>query len=102
MFIIASTSVVASSTKNNNANDVDFAIDYLTRYGYVPDNKIDSLRLTTTTDNATVDDISSYLLLFQENYNLTANGELNNETLSLMQTRRCGNKDFTSYTARTP
>ena len=98
VFIIASTRVVASSFESNNANDIDFAIDYLTRYGYVPD---DSLQ---DTDNATVDGgvITSYLRTFQENYNLTVNGELNNETMNLMQARRCGNKDFASYTLRTP
>ena len=100
MFIIASSSVVASSAfENNNAYDIHYDINYLTRYGYVPDNTIDSLRLTTTDNvtsavNASV--ISSYLRIFQENYNLTANGELNNETLTLMRERRCCNEDFLS------
>ena len=60
VFIIAV--VIASSTKNINVNDVDFAIDYLVRYGYVPDG---SLRLT---DNTTVD-VDAYLRTFQVNYN---------------------------------
>ena len=52
LFIIVCTSAVVASSVN--ANDVDFAIDYLVRYGYVPD---DSLRLT---DNTTID-MDAYL-----------------------------------------
>ena len=59
LFIIVCTSAVVASSVN--ANDVDFAIDYLVRYGYVPD---DSLRLT---DNTTID-MDAYLRTFQVNY----------------------------------
>ena len=68
-FLLSFIISVSVAFETNNAIDIEYAIDYLSRYGYVPDNKIESLRLTTITDNATVDDISSYLLLFQANYN---------------------------------
>ena len=58
------------------------------------DDNIDTL---LNPENST--DILPYLLVFQESFNLTADGELNDETLRLMKAPRCGNRDQISYSA---
>lgn len=56
------------------------SIEYLHRYGYVNEEAIE-------------DSIVPGVKLFQETFNLTVDGTLNNETIQLMESPRCGNKD---------
>lgn len=56
------------------------SIEYLHRIGYV-------------NEEASEVSIVPRVKLFQETFNLTIDGTLNNETIHLMESPRCGNKD---------
>lgn len=56
------------------------SMEYLQRFGYL-------------NEEAKVDSIVPGVELFQETFNLTVDGTFNNETLTLMEKPRCGNKD---------
>lgn len=67
-------------------NETLYVLDYLNNFGYlnVQDNAIKHV------DTA---NLSNALLLFQEYYGLKTTGQINNATLKLINTPRCGVKD---------
>lgn len=69
-----------------NSEEYDEHItNHLVKYGFL-ENTNNSIRNS--------DQIKSALLLFQEYYNLPIDGKLNNETLQLINTPRCGVTDY--------
>ncbi|XP_071445376.1 matrix metalloproteinase-19-like [Hetaerina americana] len=72
--------------------DIDMCVaEYLQQYGYldVSENEI---------RNISEESFEKSLKLFQEYYNLTANGLVNEETLNLTKAPRCGVEDDISFT----
>lgn len=63
-----------------NGANANKTVEYLLHYGYLNEGDL-------------VDDITPGVKLFQETYGLTVDGILNEETESLLDTPRCGNKD---------
>lgn len=76
-------------TKTFCNNDLDFVNNFLIEFGYK--DKSDSLELN-------LENISPYISIFQEYHKLTIDGQINNETLQLMKSSRCGNKDIQDFT----
>lgn len=68
---------------------LEYVFDYLSQYGYV-NNSNGNQELNEL-------NIAPYLKLFQNYYNLPNDGTLNNETLNLIQTPRCGVADLAEY-----
>ncbi|CAG9814162.1 unnamed protein product [Phaedon cochleariae] len=68
-----------------NASDVKYATAFLERFGYA--------------DKNAITDLSSALIQFQERYNLSVSGELDETTLSLIKRTRCAirDNDFTIH-----
>ena len=63
------------------------AVKYLQKYGYVP----------TTGTEANGDDLSDVIKKFQKFSGLKPTGKLDKETIELMETPRCGVKDFGDF-----
>lgn len=71
---------------NTFCDDITFVNNYLTEYGY-----------KEKSEETNLEDLSQYITIFQEFHKLTVDGQMNNETLSLMKTPRCGNKDLEDF-----
>lgn len=74
----------------NSSFEID-VIKYLHEFGYFDENNF----LKQSQDNESLIDA---IETFQEYYNLPIDGELNNETLDLMNLSRCGLKDVEEFT----
>ena len=73
-------------TQTEYCNETLYVLKYLNTFGYLnaQDNAIKHVDTTN---------LSNAILLFQEYYGLDTTGQINNATLKLINTPRCGVKD---------
>jgi len=79
-----------SSSQQQTTNQISPKV-YLEKFGYLKAQNNSNISEITNTSS-----LSNALRKFQEFYNLEETGEVNNETLNLMQKPRCGVADFPS------
>lgn len=90
--IIITLSIFSVLCEDQTSLDIHYIADYLSQLGYIKNTE----EISTINETS----LSPYITLFQEYYNLPNDGTLNNETLNLMKTPRCGNKDLGEFRAR--
>lgn len=84
MFLALTIAAIFCSTANSIS--IDDSKQFLLKYGYL---NVSENELNELSDEEYLD----ALVLFQEYFNITSDGELNNETVKLIKTPRCGDLD---------
>ncbi|XP_024872162.1 interstitial collagenase-like [Temnothorax curvispinosus] len=82
---------------NCNSNQNETVISYLQKYGYLDNSNNNSVQRFSSSYNTT-QELHRAILLFQNFYRLSGNGELNKETLNRMRKPRYGVEDILERT----
>lgn len=89
--IIGVISIAAAMLAIAAQSDNDVVSEYLTKFGYLTKNEYEEME-----EQQDFSKLKNAISQFQQFYNLTNDGQLNEETCALMRTPRCGVEDIPS------